>query len=288
MLRENTVIELFNKARKHAFSVFNKYDSYDKSIFFLTDPRYSELNHTAKMGLQAELYFYSKYKKEFKLTPALDCGDKTDFTGEIESRLSRIDVTTNLSYKDRGAYSEFIYDGFAFWLVEVNLESGDIMFIPLHFPQCENCEKPLYNLAFIEPHSNPALWWSGYIQIIQKICISCRIYKSGPILDYKIPKFSIIEKNYADELLALQYFDYEESEREDISKSIKQQMEEDVLARGSSIVRLVKKEFNQPIAFVGETDAVTMGSSGDKFLEFTRIYWNNQWAPNIKEIKIFF
>ncbi len=288
MSRENTAINLFNKARKHAFSVFNKYNSYDKSKFFLKDPRYSELKYTAKKGLLAELYFYSKYKKEFKLTPALDCGDKTDFTGEIESRLSRIDVTTNLSYKSRGDYSEFVHDGFAFWLVEVDFESNDITFIPLHFPQCENCKNPLYNLAFIEPHSTLALWWSGYIQIIQQICLSCLIYKSGPILDYMIPKFSSIEENYADELLELQNYDYEESERENISKDIKQRMEEDALEQGSSIARLVKKEFDQPIAFVGETDAVTMGSSGDEFWEFTRIYWNNQWAPNIKEIEIHF
>lgn len=38
--------------------------------------------------------------------------------GEIEGRLSRIDVTINLKYKRRGDYQEFIYEDWAFgWLI---------------------------------------------------------------------------------------------------------------------------------------------------------------------------
>ncbi|MFX0174234.1 MAG: hypothetical protein ACFE9L_20325 [Candidatus Hodarchaeota archaeon] len=148
-VRENPSIELFNKARKHVFSVLNKYEDYEKSKFFLKDPRYTKLSPASKSGLLAVLLFYSKYKKELKLTPALDCGDKTDFIGEIENRLSRIDVTTNPSYKKSKDYQDFIQDDWAFWLVNVDIKSDSIeppvTFIPLHFPSCDVCYKACIN-----------------------------------------------------------------------------------------------------------------------------------------------
>ncbi len=190
-VRENPSIELFNKARKHAFSVLNKYEDYEKSKFFLRDPRYTKLSPASKSGLLAELLFYFKYKKDLRLTPALDCGDKTDFIGEIENHLSRIDVTTNLRYKKSKDYQDFIQDDWAFWLVNVDIKSDPIeppiTFIPLHFPSCDVCNKAsIFNLVYLKQDLH-----STYIDhfTIMILCPYCLTFERGPKYEWDIQSF---------------------------------------------------------------------------------------------------
>ena len=58
-------------------------------------------------GLQAELEFFARHERDYRLTPALDVGDAVDFTGEIDGKMNRIDVTTNINFKELKAYEPF-------------------------------------------------------------------------------------------------------------------------------------------------------------------------------------
>jgi hypothetical protein len=70
--------------------------------------RYRErLGTKGYLGLRTELNFFEKNHEEFRLTPALDVGDSCDFVGEIDGRMSRIDVTANISFKNLSKYEPF-------------------------------------------------------------------------------------------------------------------------------------------------------------------------------------
>jgi len=275
-IRENPSIELFNKARKHAFSVFNKYQSFEKAKFFLKDVRYSSLTPSSRKGLLAELLFYSKYKRELKLIPALDCGDKTDFTGEIEGRLSRIDVTTNLKYKQRSNYEEFIYDNWAFWLVNIDISSEDIAFIPLHFPLCEVCNKAsIYNLVYLKQELD-----STYIEhfTILKLCPYCLMYVEGPTYNWGIELFlSKPEVRQFELSLINDYKGIKELNKDPIMN--RKGKNHWILEKGSTIVRLAKHEYNEPIAFVGE-EPLAFDEVKKENEICPIIFWNNIWATS--------
>ncbi|MFX0172510.1 MAG: hypothetical protein ACFE9L_11365 [Candidatus Hodarchaeota archaeon] len=275
-VKENRSIELFNKARKHAFSVLNKYNSYEKAQFFLKDSRYTQLSPTSKTGLLAELLFYSKYKRKLKLTPALDCGDKTDFTGEIENQLFRIDVTTNLKYKKTQDYEDFVQDGWAFWLVNVDIKSEDIAFIPLHFPLCEVCNKAsLFNLVYLKQDL-----FSTYIDhfTIIVICPYCITFEQDSTYEWDIQSFfSDPDMQKLESALIDDYIGKTELRRNLIldQKGINHW----VLEKGGMIAQLAKTEYNAPIAYIGEEPmSIEMWKKSDQIAPI--ILWNNLWATS--------
>jgi len=62
---------LFNKARHHVFSVYEK--THDLDIAFSVLNEYP-LIRPSKHGLKAELFFYDKFYGQLKLDPLLDAG----------------------------------------------------------------------------------------------------------------------------------------------------------------------------------------------------------------------
>jgi len=120
-------------------------------------------------GLKAELEFFERYRKEYQLTPALDVGDATDFTGEIDRKYHRIDVTTNVAFKKLGTYEPFqaddyryriaVWDGHDFELVDIE---GRIL--PTGMLLGENYDK--------EGNSR----WSNDQDLVT-ICSSCGTYE---------------------------------------------------------------------------------------------------------------
>ena len=122
-MKANPEINQYKSARHHSFSVYNKYNELGKAYSTLDMKEYSQIPFHIKEGLRAELYFFHKFKETYNLIPALDCGDKTDFSGFIEEIPARIDVTTNIQLKreNLSLYDEFIAKDESFWIAEVIL-----------------------------------------------------------------------------------------------------------------------------------------------------------------------
>ncbi len=115
--------ECYNRARHHVFSIFHKYGKIDPNKFDAITEEL-ELSPTARTGLYAELQFYARYKDNMKLIVGLDCGDKTDFAGEIDGHIAEIDVTTNPDYKNLSPVSP---SGISRYIIHVHPCSGEII-----------------------------------------------------------------------------------------------------------------------------------------------------------------
>ena len=105
-------------SRHHIFAVYNKYGDVKKAGSVLDSClEKRDIEFKQYHGLDAELQFYHAFKTKMNLVPALDCGDNTDFVGNIKGQLVRFDVTTNLSNKaDRWKlYSQYKYHLLALW-----------------------------------------------------------------------------------------------------------------------------------------------------------------------------
>lgn len=97
------------------------------------------LGATGYAGLKAEIDFFEMYQKEFQLTPALDVGDATDFVGEIDGQLHRIDVTTNIDFKKLETYEPFQADGYCYRIAV--WDGNDFELVDINFPFCKDCGK---------------------------------------------------------------------------------------------------------------------------------------------------
>ena len=111
-------LEGMNSSRHHVFSVYNKYGSLTGANNVL-DKRFesNDIEDKQCLGLAAELQFYHTFKDKAQLVPTLDCGDNTDFVGELKGHLVRFDVTTNLLPKKKKweRYLRYKYHYIAVW-----------------------------------------------------------------------------------------------------------------------------------------------------------------------------
>src|SRR3954462_6803115 len=100
--------EIYNQKRRIVFSTFNK--DPDLARTYLEGYR-GVLGAAGYAGLNAELTFYERHRKDFGLVPALDAADAPAFAGVIDGRMHRIDVTTNLNYKQLESYEPLQVQG---------------------------------------------------------------------------------------------------------------------------------------------------------------------------------
>lgn len=111
-------LEGMQLSRHHIFSHYNKYGNF-YAAGKIADSRFvdGDIDISHNIGLSAELQFYHQFKARFNLVPSLDCGDNTDFVGEIKGHLVRFDVTTNLGYKhdDWEKYTKYKYHLIVLW-----------------------------------------------------------------------------------------------------------------------------------------------------------------------------
>ena len=92
-------------SRHHVFSTYNKYEN-DTPQEYAGNILTKRLNDGCVeimqvLGLDAELEFYHLFREKLQLVPTLDCGDHTDFVGMLDEKLTRFDVTTNISFKQK-------------------------------------------------------------------------------------------------------------------------------------------------------------------------------------------
>jgi hypothetical protein len=162
---------LFNKARHHLFSVYEKTCDLDKSLSVLNE---YPLIRPSKHGLKAELFFYDKFGSQLKLEPLLDAGVKADFSGLRNRRAVNFDVTTNLQYKDINKYANVVQKKKKLYEIAlVNLKSEEVEFLPLRFPICPKCGLFSHYVLFMSRPSSEAFWFSSTSQALIRYCPQC-------------------------------------------------------------------------------------------------------------------
>ena len=101
--------EYYNQVRRILFcAVHNPSQGFSTAYEWMEKTYRRKLGAQSATGLMAELKFYERYRKDFKLTVAGDVGDHADFCGLFGSRATRFDATTNLDYKKFKTYEPFL------------------------------------------------------------------------------------------------------------------------------------------------------------------------------------
>lgn len=167
--------EIYNQKRRIVFSTFNKDPALARE--YLEGYR-GVLGPAGYAGLRAELTFYERHRKDFGLVPALDAADATDFAGVIDGMMHRIDVTTNLSYKQLESYEPLQAQGDAF---KIAVFDGDrFELVDVNFPFCAICQTgrvlPTAALLGENHNSRGESQWSND-QLLVEICGACGDYR---------------------------------------------------------------------------------------------------------------
>jgi hypothetical protein len=187
---------LFNKARHHLFSVYEKTKDLDSALSVLD--KYPLLR-PSKYGLKAELLFYTKFSSSLKLEPLLDAGVKADFSGLRNQQAVNFDVTTNLQYKDINKYADVVQKRKKRYEVAlVNLKTEEIEFLPLRFPICHKCGLFSHYVLFLSRPSNEVFWSQTMSQAILRYCPQCETFGVVHHYDYAISSILLTIKEVAD------------------------------------------------------------------------------------------
>jgi len=172
MLRQtNNPVEVYTRTRRIVFSQMLKDPA--KAKRWLENYRKS-LGPAGYAGLQAEVAFFEQYRSAFDLVLAADVGDATDFVGVIDGAMHRIDVTTNVAFKQLKSYEPLQMQG-ARYKIAV-LDQGKFDLIDINFPFCATCSLgrilPTGMLLEETPDSRGDSQWSND-QLLVKICSDC-------------------------------------------------------------------------------------------------------------------
>ncbi len=170
--------QLYNEKRRIVFCAANNEKKGFNVAYEWLDGYKQELGNKSYIGLKAELKFYEKYKKEYALTVAGDTGEHADFSGVIDKKPIRFDVTTNLDYKKFKDYEPFLGDGIKYNLAffdKNNFELIDVL--SLAFQSC-HCGGFLIPSLLLLPentslHGRPN---GTYDQILFEVCTHCYEY----------------------------------------------------------------------------------------------------------------
>jgi len=186
---------LFNKARHHVFSVYEKTGDLDKALSIIDQ---YPLIRPSKYGLRAELLFYDKFCNELKLEPLLDAGIKADFSGLRNKQAVNFDVTTNLQYKDINKYVDIVQKKKKrYEIALVNLKSEEVEFLPLRFPVCPECGLFSHYVLFLSRPPSDVFWSSSMSQAIIRYCPQCETFDVLKEYDYAISSILLTMKEVA-------------------------------------------------------------------------------------------
>jgi hypothetical protein len=166
----------YNKVRRILFSTAqNPSRGFAMAYEWLEKTYRKSLGTAGHLGLLAELKFFERYRREFKLTVAGDMGEHADFAGEYQGNMSRFDVTTNLSTKRFATYEPFLSDGPEYKIVVVDrqsLEVSDVVSLAFRRCRCGGHCMPVFVL--LDGNINgegEASWTNDQLQL--EICVAC-------------------------------------------------------------------------------------------------------------------
>lgn len=237
--------EEYNKHKRVAFAIFNK-NGLSKSLDYVEAIK-SKLEYTSYIGLKEELFFYGVEGKKFQLTPTLDAGDCCDFTGRIGNELYRIDVTTNLSFKNLKKYEKLQEKGHKYIFALMDHKKNKLIdLIPINFQFCK-CGGRLFDVVILNKSEEIQEFSDS-----QKIVTIC---SEDPYSHYIIRK-----EEYNFLIPSLEVIVEESSDPKELER------------HAVSIVKFFKKTSQLNIVACGEGSYVTVAPDGDGFWG-TKIYW---------------
>jgi hypothetical protein len=259
---------LYNKARHHVFSVYEKSNDLDKALEVITN---YHLITPHKCGLKAELIVYDAYYQELKLDPLLDAGVKADFSGTRKGRPINIDVTTNLKYKDINNYVNAIQKkSKQYEIALVNLKTEDVGFFPLRFPICKKCGTFAHYILFFSRPSNEMTSFFSTSQAIIEHCPNCMEFKIKKEYSYQIPSVKVSLEEWADQ------FGNDPFERK--SQRIVIDVDEYIRKEWIGTILSFEHESRKLLSAFAEGDyIVTNPRDGDGFFGGT-VYWTHPLA----------
>ena len=104
--KELSVYDEMTLTRHHVFAAYNLAvrngcDGKEAAERVLVEAyKYGRVDSNAALGVGVEILFFDRFRDEFCLAPALDCGDHADFIGLVDNCIIRFDVTTQLAAKN--------------------------------------------------------------------------------------------------------------------------------------------------------------------------------------------
>ena len=237
--------EEYNKHRRIAFAIFTK-NGLSKSLDYVEAIK-SKLEYTSYIGLKEELFFYGVEGDKLQLTPTLDVGDCCDFTGKIGEEICRIDVTTNLSFKNLEKYEKLQKRGQKYFFALMDYKKNKLIdLIPINFKFCR-CGGRLFDIVVL----NQSEEIQGFSDN-QKIVTIC---SKDPYSHYTIRKeeYNFLIPNF--EAIIEEPSEHKRSNWHAIS-----------------IVKFFKKTSQLNVVACGEDSYVAVATDGGGFWG-TRIYW---------------
>lgn len=170
----------YNDIRRIIFSTANDKSKGISMAFDCLEGYRQELGSTGYVGLKAELEFFNRYKRDYLLTSALDAGDHVDFTGSIDGRSVRFDVTTNINYKEYKDYEPFLTEGYDYRIALLDRNNFEVIdVLDLAFPRCSSCHEThafpfLLTLGENFNRHGESMW--SHDQLLLDVCPSCNAF----------------------------------------------------------------------------------------------------------------
>jgi hypothetical protein len=129
--------EEYNRIRRILFStVHNPSKGFSCAYDYLEGYR-ARIGRNGYVGIKAELRFYERHAREFKLTVAGDMGEHADFSGTYGTEPVRFDVTTNIDIKNFEDYEPYMGNGPQYKIALLNQDSFDVVdVLDLAFKRC--------------------------------------------------------------------------------------------------------------------------------------------------------
>ena len=176
---EQNPAERYNRIRRILFATANDPDKgINVAKQYLQNTYRYQLDIRAYNGMLAELEFWEVYGNKLYLTPTLDAGDHSDFSGVIENKPVRIDVTTSLEHKDPAYYAPFVFGDITYKIAHVHGSRVDILdVVEMWFPKCRECGNPMFPIVVMGGENcstvtgNPTF---EYDQVYTNFCVQCQ------------------------------------------------------------------------------------------------------------------
>jgi hypothetical protein len=134
--------ESYNRIRRIVLSAYNRDPSklHEYESWVEKYRAKGELDQSHYIGMLAELRFLAGNERRFALTPCLDVGDGADFTGSVDGQHCRIDVTTNIDYKNLKKYEPLQLRGHYYKIAICDRDTGGLLdIVDVNFPFCAEC-----------------------------------------------------------------------------------------------------------------------------------------------------
>ena len=253
-MRRQHPAAIYNEKRRILFSNFHK--DLSETYSWLESYRSSgTLSHHACLGLKAELTFYEQHQKEFQLVVAGDVGDHTDFAGQVDGRIIRFDVTTNLDVKKLDDYEPFQRGGAAYKIAVMDRETFDLKdVVDINFPFCNECgDGRIFDVAFllgVNAHEGVGIP-GDHDQIHGQLCpVCCELREVSRVNTHFLPDF----ETYVEEL------------DQAVQDNYQIDVQGELNTYACDALRYLKKFFKAPLVAIGsESYRITDPKNGDGY-----------------------